>query len=54
MVVNMNKVEKPKKIIVNLIVPSDFKKENEVILYDIIEEIGREKNLKLEIEIERQ
>lgn len=36
----MKKIEKPKKIIVTVKVPSDFKKKNEDILFNIFDEIS--------------
>jgi hypothetical protein len=52
--INMKKIEKPKKIIMNFVVPHDFKKENEDILCEIVEEIAKEKNLNLDVEFERE
>jgi hypothetical protein len=52
--INMKKIEKPKKIIMRFILPADFKKENEDILCDIAKEIARERNLNIKTEIERE
>ena len=50
---NIDKVE-PEKIILTLLVPSDFKKKYDNIIYDVIQDVGEERNLNIELKIKRE